>query len=40
VETGRAYSKRKDTGEVNKKGKYKQEKREASYKNIEAKESK
>ena len=28
----RGYSEGKDTGEVNKKGKYKQEKKEASYK--------
>jgi len=32
VETERGYSEGKDTGEVNKKGKYKQEKKEASYK--------
>ena len=32
METERGYSEGKDTGEVNKKGKYKQEKKEASYK--------
>jgi len=32
MEMERGYSERKDTGEVNKKGKYKQEKNEASYK--------
>jgi len=32
VETERGYSEGKDTAEVNKKGKYKQEKKEASYK--------
>jgi len=32
VETEWGYSEGKDTGEVNKKGKYKQEKKEASYK--------
>ena len=32
LETERGYSEGKDTGEVNKKGKYKQEKKEASYK--------
>jgi len=32
VETERGYSEGKDTGEVNKKEKYKQEKKEASYK--------
>jgi len=32
LETERGYSEGKDTREVNKKGKYKQEKKEASYK--------
>ena len=32
LETDGGYSEGKDTGEVNKKGKYKQEKKEASYK--------
>jgi len=32
LETKRGYSEGKDTGEVNKKAKYKQEKQEASYK--------
>jgi len=32
LEMERGYSQGKDTGEVNKKGKYKQEKKEASYK--------
>jgi len=32
VETEQGYSEGKDTGQVNKKGKYKQEKKEASYK--------
>jgi len=32
VETERGYSEEKDTGEVNKKRKYKQEKKEASLK--------
>jgi len=32
LETERGYSGGKDTGEVNRKGKYKQEKKEASYK--------
>jgi len=32
LETEQSYSEGKDTGEMNKKGKYKQEKKEASYK--------
>ena len=36
LETERGYSEGKDTGEVNKKGKYNQEKTEASYKQKEA----